>query len=85
MQKDQASQESKETGQAEETLPVIVPDTQDNPDTEEQANIEEEKPGDSPEGRDQERHDVPAVSGPRQRRHDVEECGRDEQQALPEA
>ena len=54
MQKDQTSQESKGTGQAEETLPVIVPDTQDNPDTEEQANIEEEKPDDSREGRDQE-------------------------------
>ena len=54
MQKDQASQESKETGQAEEALPVTVPDTQDNPDTEEQANIEEEKPDDlfrSPRGR----------------------------------
>src|SRR6266566_3752177 len=54
MQKDQASQESKETGQAEETLPVSVPDTQENPDTEEQANIEEEKPDDSRESRDQE-------------------------------
>jgi ATP-dependent Lon protease len=54
MQKDQASQESKETGQAEETLPVSVPDTQDNPDTEEQANIEEEKPDASRESRDQE-------------------------------
>ncbi len=54
MQKDRASQESKETGQAEETLPVSVPDTQDNPDTEEQAIIEEEKPDDSRESRDQE-------------------------------
>src|SRR6266852_439950 len=54
MQKDRASQESKETGQAEETLPVIVPDTQDNPDTEEQAIIEEEKPDDSRESGDQE-------------------------------
>src|SRR5216684_7560289 len=54
MKKDRASQESKETGQAEETLPVSVPDTQDNPDTEEQAIIEEEKPDDSRESRDQE-------------------------------
>src|SRR5216683_6066213 len=54
MQKDRASQESKETGQAEETLPVSVPDTQDNPATQEQANIEEEKPDDSRESRDQE-------------------------------
>lgn len=54
MQKDQASQESKETGQAEETLPVSVPDTQDNPATEEQVIIEEEKPDDSRESRDQE-------------------------------
>src|SRR6266852_5236935 len=54
MQKDRASQESKETGQAEETLPISVPDTQDNPDTEEQAIIEEEKPDDSRESRDQE-------------------------------
>jgi ATP-dependent Lon protease len=54
MQKDQTSQESKGTGQAEETLPVIVPDTQNDPDTDEQANIEEEKSDDSPESRDQE-------------------------------
>src|SRR6266571_4381296 len=54
MQKDQTSQESKGTGQAEETLPVIVPDTQNEPDTDEQANIEEEKSDDSPESRDQE-------------------------------
>jgi len=54
MQKDQTSQESKEIGQAEETLPVIVPDTQNEPDTDEQANIEEEKSDDLPESRDQE-------------------------------
>ncbi len=54
MQKDQTSQESKGIGQAEETLPVIVPDTQNEPDTDEQANIEEEKSDDSPESRDQE-------------------------------
>src|SRR5260370_36247565 len=54
MQKDRASQKSKKTGQAEETGPVSVTDTQDNPDKEEQAIIEEEKPDDSRESRDQE-------------------------------
>src|SRR6266516_1203209 len=54
MQKDQTSQESKGIGQAEETLPVIVPDTQNETDTDEQANIEEEKSDNSHESRDQE-------------------------------
>ncbi len=58
MQKDQTSQESKGIGQAEETLPVIVPDTQNEPDTDEQANIEEEKSDDSPESRDQEESSI---------------------------
>src|SRR5215467_8783621 len=83
MQKDQTSQESKGTGQTEETLPVIVPDRQNESDTDEQANIEEEKPDDSPESQDQEESSAGAeyTTTERELTHDT---GDEEESSIPD-
>src|SRR5215469_6726311 len=83
MQKDQTSQESKGTGQTEETLPVIVPDRQNESDTDEQANIEEEKPDDSSESQDQEESSAGAeyTTTERELTHDT---GDEEESSIPD-